>query len=249
MNPTKARFKIDFSESFGREYEKREEEADHSFYRQEGARDALKKAAKEIEKMLGYIDEEVESGALTSFVGEPLLVAKHTKKWINTAIGSLDGLATKAEVARISYGGKKKGLEEAKEYALKAWKEEKAKLALFNEAMKKLQEDAKNGIETDLRSPDGHPGPSLKSQRLAEEAMEAEKAKEKDNPDQEAPKEEETTPKAEAPQAAPKTSNPLAGPGPNPLAKKKTKKEKATKKDMGIKEPRKKRLRQPKKKR
>lgn len=247
MNPTKSRFKIDMSESFGREYEKMEDEANNSFYRQEGARDALKAAAKEIDKMLSYIDKEAKSGKLDSFVGEPLMVAKYAKKWINTAIGSIDGFATKAEAARISFGGKRKGLEDAKDYAFKIWKEEREKLEAFNDAVRKLQEEAKDGGgEADLRSLDGHPGPSLKAQRQAEEAMEAEKAKEKENPDQETPKEAtpETTPETKTDDAAKEKPNPLVGPGTNPLARNK-KKAKTTAKKTKKDEP-KKRLREPK---
>ena len=164
MNPAKAQFKADLAESFGREFEKMEDKAEKSIYLQEGARDALSLAAKRIGELGEHIDKEVEEGALEEVMGEPLKILAYVKKWLKRAVGSVDNLATTAEVARIEATGRMKGLEAAKKYTLNVWMEEHKKLEAYVEAMKE------GDGEIDGRALDGHPGPSLKSQRLAEDA-------------------------------------------------------------------------------
>lgn len=182
MNPAKTKFKIDMAEEFGRKFEGMEEEAERSFYRQEGARDALKAAAPQISALMAHIDEEAKEGVLAEF-GEPLKVAAYAKKWLQRAIGSIDGMATKAEVARIAAGGTQDGLKRAKEYAHNVWKEEQTKLRAYLEALEeKFPEDE------EAKSPDGHPGPTLKSKRKAEEDVPKEA---------EVPKEPEAEPEPE----------------------------------------------------
>jgi len=175
MNPVKTKFKIDMAEAFGRKFEGMEDEAEHSFYRQEGARDALKAVAPKIGELMAHIDEEIKSGALDE-IGEPLKVAAYAKKWLQRAIGSIDGLATQAEVARIGMGGKMKGLKDARQYAFNVWKEEQAKLQSYLNA---LEDDV---LIEDGKAPDGHPGPTLKSKRRVEEPESKEPTSEEPTP-------------------------------------------------------------------
>lgn len=183
MNPTKTKFKIDMAEDFGRKFEGMEEEAERSFYRQEGARDALKAAAQPIGQLMANIDDEVKEGALKEIAGEPLKVAEYAKRWLKRALGSIDSLATKAEVARVAAGGQRKGLEDAKKVAFKVWEEERNKLRAYLEA---VEEDKPRD---DGREADGHPGPTLKSQRSTEENP---LAKEPKNEPKKAPKKKAT---------------------------------------------------------
>jgi len=221
MNPTKTRFKIDMAEDFGRKFEGMEEEAERSFHRQEGARDALKSAAQPVASLMELIDQDLKDGGLPAS-GDPVEVAKYAKRWLKRALGALDNLATKAEVARIAAEGRRKGLEDAKQFAFKVWEDERGKL----EAYLKAVEEERDGDGESDDVPGGHPGPSLKSQRQAEE------------------KQKESAPPAETPKG-PKKPNPLASKEkapPKKAAKKAAQKKTASK-------PAKKRLRDPKKKR
>ena len=194
MNPAKAQVKLAIAEEFGREFEKREDDAKKSATRQEGARDTLKAAQKPIGDLGLLMKQEMKEGGLDEIIGEPLKVLEWAMKWNRRAVGALDNLSTKAEVARIGCEGRSQGFKAAKEHAFKMYSAEQSRLVAF----------AKQGDDADVddrRSSGQHPGRSLKAQRAAEDAGGEDGAKPpEESPEPTAPKKR---PKAAAKRKAP----------------------------------------------
>lgn len=166
MNPAKAQIKTIVAEEFGRHIEKMGEKAGEKVLAHKGGKEAFELGAKRVGELAEHIDKDIEEGVINEFVGEPLKVAAYAKRYLKRAMGALDNLATAAQIAIYKTEGQQIGLNDANTYINKQWQEEKAKL----EALQKGIEDG--SIRPDdgppPRGPDGHPGPSLKSQRQAE---------------------------------------------------------------------------------
>lgn len=220
MNPAKSQLKMLVAEELGRDYEKQAEATHEKMCEHRGGKAAFVHVAGKIGELGAHIDKDLEEGRIEEIVGEPLKVAAYAKQYIKRCIGVCDNLATAAEVAIHRHTGKEIGLMDAAKRALKMRDEESNKLDAYQKA---LEEGGGNDVDGRAL---GHPGPTLKSQRLAEDRGEPAANEEPPGEPKEEPPEE-----PEAKQPKPKKST--------------TKKKPTTKKA----DPAKKRLRQPKKKR
>lgn len=173
MNPAKSHVKTIVTEELGRHIEEMCEKASERVHVHSGGKEAFKLGAQRVGELAEHIDKDIQEGVIDEFVGEPLKVASYAKRYLKRAVGALDNLATAAEIAVHVANGRVIGLKDSAEYVGGVWKEEKAKLDAYAEAISEGKD------EIDGRSLDGHPGLSLKSQRLDEEA---EKPKEPEPP-------------------------------------------------------------------
>jgi hypothetical protein len=173
MNPLKAEVKILTAESIGRKMEEMQEESLKQQRLQQGAKEALEFAAKRTSELAAHVDKDLQEGKLDDIIGEPLKVADYAKQYIRRCVGALDNLATQAEVARLGAIGRHKAFGDAAKYVSGVWKEEKEKLESFAEALA----SGEVRIDEDGPSPTGHPGPTLKSQRLEEVEKDSKPAK------------------------------------------------------------------------
>lgn len=185
MNPLKAEVKILTLESVGREMEEMAEGADRQATLQRGAIDALKHAAKKLGSLIEHVDKEMDDGVIEALKGDPIAIAKYAKQYVRRCIGAIDNLATTAEVVGHMQEGRKRGLDEAAKKVNDEWKAEKEKLEVFAKA---VQEGTLDDGSGDVRLPKGHPGPSLKSQRLAEDQGNGEPEKTPEEPPEKQPK-------------------------------------------------------------
>jgi hypothetical protein len=165
MNPVKSQVKMVVAEELGRRFEEDAGAAHDSMCEHKGGKSAFMHAAKKISELGEHVDKDLKEGRIEEVVGEPLKIVAYVKQYIKRCVGVCDNLATAAEVAIHRTTGKELGLMDAAKLALKMRDEERNKLEEYVKALKE-------GGEVDGRSIDGHPGPSLKSQRKAEEATE-----------------------------------------------------------------------------
>jgi len=217
MNPLKSEVKILTAEEIGRKMEEMAEGAQKAAHLQQGAKDGLKHAAAKVGDLMAHIDKDVEEGIIDALKGDPLAIAKYAKRCLQKCIGVIDNLATTAEVVGHRQEGRRKGLEEAAKYANEIWKEEKAKL----ESLAKMLEagNVEGDSDIDLRRvPTGHPGPTLKSQRLAEDQGKGEPEKPPEEPTEAQPEAKDT--EVDKPQGQEKA--PVKNKTPKPKAKTRT---------------------------
>ena len=169
MNPAKTHIKTIMAEEFGRHIEEMGDKALTRVHSHKGGKDAFVMAAQRVGQLGEHIDKDLAEGVIDEYVGEPLKVAAYAKRYLKRAVGALDNLATAAEIAVHVAEGRAKGLNDATEYVQGVFKAELEKLEAFKKA---LAEDESAGLSLVDSPPasgaDGHPGPSLKSQRQEE---------------------------------------------------------------------------------
>lgn len=166
MNVSKSMMKVDLAKTLGKQYADMAEAAEKDRLRQEGARDALREAAKAVGDLGVKLDEALEAGELTpGMLRDPKQVEIFIKRWNKRAIGALDNLATRAEIAMQVVSGRVKGLRAAEEVVQKTAQVEMGRLT-------ELQRQIETG-EVTVESVTGYEAPlSLKHQR--EDEVEAE---------------------------------------------------------------------------
>lgn len=168
MNVSKAIVKVDLAKSIGAKYASMTKEAENSRLRQEGARDAIKEAAKRVGDLGLQLDKAFEDGELPAAdLKDPKKIEIFIKRWNRRAVGVLDNLATTAEMARVQATGRVKGLQAAEEYVRKL---AEAEVSRLEELQRQL--DSGEVVLEDVES-GGHPGLSLKHQREDQRAVEA----------------------------------------------------------------------------
>lgn len=168
MNPAKSNMKALLAEEFGRHVEKMGEKVHDQIHAHKGGKEAFVLGAQRVGKLAAHIDKDIEEGVIDEFIGEPLKVAAYAKRYLKRAVGALDNLATAAEIAVYKAEGREIGLKDANDYINGQWKEEMAKLDALKKAIESGEDVRVDGGPAP-RGLDGHPGPSLKTQRQAEE--------------------------------------------------------------------------------
>lgn len=192
MNVSKSMMKVDLAKTLGKQYAEMAEAAEKDRLRQEGARDALREAAKAVGNLGVKLDEALEAGELTQdMLRDPKQVEIFIKRWNKRAVGALDNLATRAEIAMQVVSGRVKGLRAAEEVVQKAAQVEVDRLA-------ELQRQIDSGEVTVESVTSYEAPPSLKHQR-EDEGKEAASA-----PATEEPEPLEESPEEKAPRKRPK---------------------------------------------
>jgi malonyl CoA-acyl carrier protein transacylase len=167
MNVSKSMMKVDLAKTLGKQYAEMAEAAEKDRLRQEGARDALREAAKAVGNLGVKLDEALEAGELTQdMLRDPKQVEIFIKRWNKRSVGALDNLATRAEIAMQVVSGRIKGLRAAEEVVQKAAQVEVDRLA-------ELQRQIDSGEVTVESVTSYEAPPSLKHQREDEVAREA----------------------------------------------------------------------------
>jgi hypothetical protein len=166
MNTGKSMLKVDLAKSLGKQYAEMAHATVVDEYRQEGARDALKHAAKCVGELGAVLDKDLEDGKLTQAdLKDPKKTEDFIKSWIRRAVGVIANLSVTAEVARQTAVGRAKGLKAAEEVVRKLGEGEARKLLALQEKIDAGEIDPE---EIDTREAP----PSLKHQREDEEAAE-----------------------------------------------------------------------------
>lgn len=162
MNVSKSMMKVDLAKTLGKQYAEMAAASEKDLLRQEGARDALKEAAKAVGFLGVKLDEALEAGELTpAMLKDPKEIEGFIKRWNKRAVGAIDSLATKAEIAMQVVSGRAKGLRAAEEVVQKTANTEIARL-------EELQRQIDSGEVTVETVTKREAPPSLKSQREAE---------------------------------------------------------------------------------
>jgi hypothetical protein len=120
------------------------EEAQREAYRASGAQAALLEAAKMIQKLHGYVDEDVEKGLYD------LVAAKWAKVYVTRAMAAMESMSQRANNIQLAAQGRVQGLETVVQSVKTYHDVEQAKAVVV--------------------APDGNgPGPSIKERRQAED--------------------------------------------------------------------------------
>lgn len=122
------------------------EEAQREAYRASGAQAALLEAGKMIQKLHGYVDEDVEKGLYD------LVAAKWAKVYVTRAVAAMESMSQRANNIQIAAQGRVQGLETVVQ-SVKTYHD---------------VEQAKAVAVVVAPNADG-PGPSIKERRQAED--------------------------------------------------------------------------------
>jgi len=198
MNVGKSMVKVDLAKTLGSQYSEMVRAAEKDQLRQEGARDALKLAARRVGDLGLHVDKDLEEGKLSaSDMKDPKKVEEFIKRFIKRAVGVLDNLATTAEVARTVANGRAKGLQAAEEVVKNMGEGEVKKLA-------ELQRQIESGEVSIEEATNREAPPSLKHQREDEEAAEVVEAEATSEPASKGTKPPVKKSAAKAPKKRPK---------------------------------------------
>lgn len=171
MGIDKSEFKMQVVHDLGATIEDKLDGVRKEVDRYDGAKQALQQAATCISSLLQHVDRDLDEGRYNEIDG-PLQVAKIAKDYIQKAVGSLDNLATSAEVNGIRARGKVEGLEQAVALAKKTFDDEAKKQSALTEALA-------SGAATVEQHPVGaHPSVTDAAADLAERRAAAKREKE-----------------------------------------------------------------------
>lgn len=126
------------------------EEAQREAYRASGAQAALLDAAKMIQKLHAYVDEDVEKGVCD------LVAAKLAKTYVTRAITAVESMSQRANNIQLAAQGRVQGLETVVRSVKTYHDVEQAKAS------------APHPVATEVEAATG-PGPSIKERRQAED--------------------------------------------------------------------------------
>jgi len=198
MNVGKSMIKVDLAKTLGKQYAEMAGAAEKDLLRQEGARDALKLAAKAVGDLGLKLDKALEDGEMTpAMLKDPKQVEIFIKRWNKRAVGAIDNLATQAEIAMRVISGRAKGLRAAEEVVQKTAETE-------IERLEELQRQIDSGEITVESVTKREAPPSLKHQREDEQESDAGAAEATSEPAPEETKPVTKTSAAKAPKKRPK---------------------------------------------
>jgi len=177
MSIEKAEIKIGTIRQFGTKLEDQKEAAEAECCRNEGALGSLKQAADGVFGILQIVEKEAKAGAFDEVKGS-LAVCEVVKSYLKKVLGSLDNLATQANVGRLQSKGEIEGLGKAILTAKKILDEESRKAQGIRETVLIGVEDEDGKVTPVEARPVGtHPGPSIAAQRKAEATQKPPKKK------------------------------------------------------------------------
>jgi len=131
----------------------------------EGRQAAFADGAKAMEALVGFMNKEVEEGKLE------LPLADAARRWVTRGGHALLNLSKQAEIHRSEQTGKVRGLEQTVALLKNMLDAEKAKSdALKQTSVGSLEVSEEDKSRPVSRPVGEHPKPTIKAQRLAEEA-------------------------------------------------------------------------------
>ncbi len=201
MSIEKSEVKVAAAHEIGCRLDDALEATTKDLYRLEGAVTALKQAVQIVESIGKVVDKDMDDGRFG------LEEATHIKQYLHRATLMVTNLQTNAESNRVAQTGKIQAMETAVKIAKNFKDAEDAKAQTLRTA---LAQARANGTSEERRPVGGHPGLTIKEQRLAEAAAQSAST--------EAPPAEEPTPSVEeSPAPEPSTAPKRRGRKPKAL--------------------------------
>jgi len=177
VSELKAEIKMATAHHIGAKLDDQLEAAGAEVHRYEGAKEALKQAAKALESLMSHVDKDLDEGKYEELVtAGPLKIAETVKLYVQRSMAAVQNLAISAETNGFVARGKAQALQLAVKTAKDVYDTEAKKKEAIETAMK-------NGTLTEEARPEGvHPEKMSAVQDLAARRAEAKAAKEAENP-------------------------------------------------------------------